>query len=120
MKTLDYQQHDEGSGTSGGGGTAKIILASLNVLSCIAAGVLILPLAIHIFQCTTSPKWCHLAAAVYGMPGLLVVVVLSTLSTTWAFGGRRRTRNEVLLVLLPVAATAAMLLLLAVAVFLDL
>ena len=119
MNTLNYRPHAADRGAADGGGAAKAILVSLNLLSCVAAGVLILPLAIHIFGCTSSPKWCHLAALFYGLPGLLVAVVLGTLSAVWAFDGRPRSRNERLLVLAPIAATAIMLSLLALAVFVD-
>lgn len=58
------------------------------VLNWLLAGACLLwlaPLAVHVYSCTASEKWCHIQAVLFGVPAGIAVVCLFAL--TLAFSG---------------------------------
>jgi hypothetical protein len=62
------------------------VLAAGNVfVGVISLGFV--PLALHIYSCTEDQKWCHFQAIVFGVPAVVVVLILSTLTAATRFRG---------------------------------
>ncbi len=68
---LPYARRD----TTDVGSSRFVVLAIVN--SVAALGTLwFVPLAIHIWSCGASEKWCHLQALLFGVPSAVVLGVL--------------------------------------------